>query len=186
MVEVWLIGREGFAGLPLLFGVRRSSAQRVVQVGGSAYRISAMQFRQAVQELEVFPKLLYRYSYSVLVQTARISACNLCHPARRRVARWLLNAEDRCEDEPLPVSQGRLATTLGVRRATIREILRDFERLGFIAKERNLIRFLNRARLQEICCSCYRSMTSDRDGRGDCFAPIDYDRLASSRSVVEN
>ncbi|MGB0057847.1 MAG: helix-turn-helix domain-containing protein, partial [Methyloceanibacter sp.] len=59
----------------------------------------------------------------------------LCHPARQRVARWLLNAEDRCEDEPLPVSQGRLATTLGVRRATICEILRDFERLGFIAKE---------------------------------------------------
>jgi CRP-like cAMP-binding protein len=186
MVEVWLIGREGFAGVPLLFGVRRSSAQRVVQVGGSAYRISAMQFRQAVQELEVFPKLLYRYSYSVLVQTARISACNLCHPARQRVARWLLNAEDRCEDEPLPVSQGRLATTLGVRRATICEILSDFERLGFIAKERNLIRLLNRAGLQEICCSCYRSMTSDRDGRGGCFAPIDYDRLASSRSIVEN
>jgi CRP-like cAMP-binding protein len=167
MVEVWSTGREGFVGLPVLFGVRKSSAQRAVQIGGCAYRISALRFCRAVQDFDVFAELLYRYSYSVLAQTARISACNLCHPAQQRVARWLLNAQDRCEDEPLPVSQGRLATTLGVRRATICEILCNFERLGFIAKERNLIRLLNRARMQEICCSCYRSMASNQEEFGD-------------------
>jgi CRP-like cAMP-binding protein len=40
-VEVGLIGREGFLGLPLVAGFRSSSLRSNVQIEGSAYRIGA-------------------------------------------------------------------------------------------------------------------------------------------------
>src|SRR5262249_12267619 len=52
-VEGWLIGSEGMTGIPVLLGdADNPPHRRVVQVGGSALRMSARDLVAAVQELE--------------------------------------------------------------------------------------------------------------------------------------
>src|SRR5580658_10824322 len=43
-VEVGLMGREGFAGIPLLVGFKTSPSRVVMQIPGSAFRIRAKDF----------------------------------------------------------------------------------------------------------------------------------------------
>jgi CRP-like cAMP-binding protein len=47
-VEVGLAGKEGFIGLPLVVGLSTSPTQVVAQVAGSAFRIRASDFAQAL------------------------------------------------------------------------------------------------------------------------------------------
>jgi len=48
-VEVGLAGKEGFIGLPLVVGLSTSPNRVVAQVAGSAFRISASDFAQALR-----------------------------------------------------------------------------------------------------------------------------------------
>ena len=48
-VEVGLAGKEGFVGLPLVVGLSTSPTRVVAQVAGSAFRIRASDFAQALR-----------------------------------------------------------------------------------------------------------------------------------------
>ena len=78
-VEVWLIGHEGVAGLPLIVGRQFSLHRRFILIGGSALRIAADDIGKALHEINSLRILLFRYLYAVLMQTSQSSACNLCH-----------------------------------------------------------------------------------------------------------
>jgi CRP-like cAMP-binding protein len=71
-VEVWLIGSEGMTGLPVVLGDAKLPAfRRVVQVGGSAFRISAKDLLKARELSPSLDKLLLRYASVVLLQTSQ-------------------------------------------------------------------------------------------------------------------
>jgi hypothetical protein len=59
-----------------------------------------------------------------------------------------------------------LARSLGVRRASVSEAFKPLERRGMFARQRGLIRILDRAGLEEIACRCYRLMGLKRDKTG--------------------
>jgi DNA-binding transcriptional regulator YhcF (GntR family) len=80
----------------------------------------------------------------------------------QRLARWLLAAQDRTGRD-IPITQDLLARSLGVRRASVSEAFKPLERRGIFARQRGLIRILNRARLEEIACRCYRVMRPKLD-----------------------
>jgi CRP-like cAMP-binding protein len=48
-IEVGLAGKEGFVGLPLVVGLSTSPTRVVAQVAGSAFRIRASDFAQALR-----------------------------------------------------------------------------------------------------------------------------------------
>src|SRR5579864_7476794 len=62
-VEVGLIGREGFAGLPLLVGYRNSPTRVMTQADGTAYRCDAETLRQLTQQCPELEKQLHRFAY---------------------------------------------------------------------------------------------------------------------------
>lgn len=156
-VEGWLIGSEGMAGLPVLFGDHESPPfRRVVQVGGCAWRITAGELAAAVHELDTLHTLLQRYAEFVLCETSQWGACNAQHSLKQRVGRWLLVACEGLESNRLPITHSLLGRLLGVRRAGVSESLIKLEAEGAIRHRPRLIEVIAPETLRSISCDCHR------------------------------
>ncbi len=162
-VEIWLIGREGAIGAAALLGARTSPLRHFVQIGGSALRISVEDLNRAMAEMPLLQAILHTYLHASMLQSSQSAACSLSHSLLQRLARWLLTAQDRSDRDELPITQDLLARSLGVRRATVSEAFKPLERTGIFSRERGLIRILDRGRLEEIACRCYRIMRLRRE-----------------------
>jgi CRP-like cAMP-binding protein len=162
-VEVWLIGRDGVVGSTALLGDRISTFGHLVQVGGSALRIGIEVLERAAADFPSLRAALDGYLHEGLMQSSQSAACGLRHPVLKRLARWLLMAQDRSDLDALPVTQDALARSLGVRRPTVSEAFKQLEQHGVFARERAMIRILDRASLERIACRCYRAMRLVRD-----------------------
>jgi len=156
IIEMATIGREGFASVKAVFGARKSSSRLVVQIPGSAARMSRVAFTRAMESMPSFRSLMYAYVYEFLEQVLVSVACNGAHNLKQRLARWLLMMRDRGDDDALPITQDLLAEMLGVQRPTITNAARELERAGLIARGRREITILNRQDLTKASCECYQ------------------------------
>jgi len=169
-VEVRLVGREGAIGTEAVLGATISPLRHYVQIGGSAFRISVGDLDRAMAESPRLRAVLYGALHEALQQSSQAAACSLSHSLLQRLSRWLLSAQDRAASDALPITQELLARNLGVRRASISEAFKPLERSGIFARERGLIRILDRGPLERMVCRCYRLMrpkpgNTDRNGR---------------------
>ena len=57
-VEVGLAGKEGFIGLPLVVGLSTSPTQVIMQVAGSAYQLTAADFKEVLSHSPLLEKSL--------------------------------------------------------------------------------------------------------------------------------
>jgi CRP-like cAMP-binding protein len=162
LIEVWLIGCEGMVGAPALSGENFSTHRRLVQVGGSARRLTVGALHTAMNRNPTLREILMGYLIDLLFQTSQSGACNATHPLPRRTARWLLLACANSEAE-LPITHDALARVLGVRRPTISECLQIFQRDGLIETSRGKIRMRDEAALEAVACSCYRLIRLHRE-----------------------
>jgi CRP-like cAMP-binding protein len=161
-VEVWLIGSDGSTGIPVVLGDTRPSHRRVVQIGGSALRISAEVFHNLLQVSEPLREILLDYVEVVLLQTSQSGACNAQHAVKQRLARWLLLARDALGSSLMPVPHEMLGRLIGVRRATITDCLNDFEAHAAIRTARRLIEVTDAPLLESLSCDCYRIIKHER------------------------
>src|ERR1044071_7034855 len=67
-VEVGLIGKEGFVGLPLLVGYRSSPTRVVAQSDGTAYRCDAQTLMRMVRQSPALERQLHRYGQRLAMQ----------------------------------------------------------------------------------------------------------------------
>jgi CRP-like cAMP-binding protein len=116
-VEVGLIGREGFVGLPIIFGFKTSGLRVVTQGDATAYRVEASFLLSILPESRELEKQLQRFSMMLAMQSTQLAACNRLHDVVARLARWLLMSQDRIASTTLPLTQDFLAQMLGTRRA---------------------------------------------------------------------
>ena len=157
-VEVWLVGREGVVGSAALLGLDSTPLRYLVQIGGSALRISVDDLRKAMADQPQLRALLLDDLHATLLRSSQSTACSLSHSFRQRLARWLLTAQDCSDRDEFRITQELLARILGVRRATVSETIKSLEGRGILARMRGLIKIRDRDRLQEISCRCYRSL----------------------------
>src|SRR5947209_2023217 len=118
-VEVGLIGKEGFVGLPLLVGYHSSPTRTVTQGDATAYRCDVETLRQLMQQFPALELQLHRFSQKLAMQTTQIAACNRLHEVEERLARWILMSPDRIASEHLPLTQEFLGQMLGARRPSV-------------------------------------------------------------------
>jgi CRP-like cAMP-binding protein len=156
IIEMATIGREGCAGVQAALGARSSSAQLLVQIPGSAARMSRVAFMRAMQSMPPFRSLMYAYTQVFLEQVMVSVACNGAHSLKQRLARWLLMMRDRSDDDTLPITQDLLAEMLGVQRPTITNAAQELELAGLIERGRRQVTILDRKRLTEASCECYQ------------------------------
>jgi CRP-like cAMP-binding protein len=156
VIEMATIGREGCTGLQAVFGAKRSSVRFLVQIPGTAARMSRAAFTRAMESTPSFRSLMISYVEAFLEQVLVSVACNGAHDLKHRLARWLLMMRDRSDDDALPITQNLLAEMLGVQRPTVTNALRELERAGLIERGRAQVTILDRPRLMKASCECYR------------------------------
>jgi CRP-like cAMP-binding protein len=162
-IEVAVIGNEGMVGVCVLLGDQLAPARYVVQVPGTAYRMSADVLLAETRRDSPLRRLLLRYLSAHLRQMAQGVACSGLHPITQRCARWLLTTHDRVEGDTFPLTHEFLSTMLGVRRSSVSEILQPLARQGLIHNGRGEITILDREELEALSCECYRTLKDDFD-----------------------
>jgi CRP-like cAMP-binding protein len=155
-VEVGLIGKEGFVGLPLIAGFRSSSLRSNVQIEGTAFRIAADALSDSLVRCPKLTLRLHQFSQVMTMQVAQIAACNRLHEVEERLARWLLMCADRAGDHRLPLTQELLGQMLGARRASVTIATGVLQKAGFINYRRGEVKILNKRKLEETSCECYQ------------------------------
>ena len=154
--EVGLIGREGMVGLPALLGSQVASFNRaMMQMPGSALRMSASALRDSLDALPILRRLLFQALEVSMAQVAQTAACNSQHTVAQRLARWLLMAHDRVDGDELLLRQDFLAKMLGVRRAGVAGALAWLQATGVISRRRGRILVCDRVGLEAAACGCY-------------------------------
>src|SRR5438045_3416666 len=156
IIEMATIGREGSTGVQAVFGAKVSSVQLLVQIPGSATKISRAGFTRAMQSMPSFRSLMHAHLQAFLEQVMVSVACNGAHSLKERLARWLLMMRDRSDDDTLPITQDLLAEMLGVQRPTITNAARDLERAGLIERGRRQLTIIDRQGLIKASCECYQ------------------------------
>jgi CRP-like cAMP-binding protein len=156
IIEMATVGREGFTDVQAVFGAKRSSIQLLVQIPGTAAKMSCAAFTRAMQSMPSFRTLMEAYAQAFLEQVMVSVACNGAHSLKQRLARWLLMMRDRSDSDVLPITQSLLAEMLGVQRPTITNAVREFERAGLIERGRRQVTILDRPGLTQASCECYQ------------------------------
>jgi CRP-like cAMP-binding protein len=153
--EVGLVGREGMVGLPVLLGADQDDLEAMVQMPGTALRMDAGAFREALDRTPALRTLLLRYALVHHGQVARTAACNGRHHTEQRLARWLLMTHDRAEGDGFPMTHEFLGLMLGLRRAGITIAAGLLQKAGFIRYERGHMEVTDRPGLESVACECY-------------------------------
>src|ERR1022692_553770 len=79
IIEMATIGREGCAGVQAVFGAKSSSARLLVQIPGSAAKMSRAAFMLAMESMPSFRSLMFAYVQAFLEQVMASVACNGAH-----------------------------------------------------------------------------------------------------------
>jgi CRP-like cAMP-binding protein len=155
VIEMATIGREGFAGVQAFFGARRSSARLLVQIPGSAAKMSRATFDRAMKSMPSFRGLMLAYVQAFFEQVLVSVACNGRHSLKERLARWLLTMRDRSDADAMPITQDLLAELLGVQRPSVTHAVAELEEAGLILRGRGQITILDQKGLIKASCECY-------------------------------
>lgn len=158
VIETAMIGHDGAVGALAGLGPRISNSRAVVQVAGSASRMSAAQFRSAAKKSDAIHSAIVRNGEVMLIQTQQAAACNALHDVESRMSRWLLQARDRLGGETIQLTHEFLSQMLGVRRTTVTVVANDLQRAGLISYQRGNIRIIDRRGLEARACECYAAM----------------------------
>ena len=157
-VEVGLVGKGGFAGLPIVDGFRTSPNRAVAQAEGTAYRMEADTLRQLLPQCPVLTRELHRFGQRLTMQAMQIAACNRLHEVDERLARWLLMSQDLLGSNELPLTQELLGQMLGTRRSSVSLAAGMLHKAAVITYTRGNVTILDKARLQEAACECYSAI----------------------------
>jgi len=154
-VEAAVVGREGAAGLPSVVALMRSPLREVVQIPGEGFRVKVAPLENILHAAPNLQMALSRYAVVQGIQVAQTAACNRLHDLERRLARWLLMAQDRVASTSLFITHDFLATMLGTDRPSVSLAAGILQKKRNIEYSRGAVKILNRRKLENSACECY-------------------------------
>ena len=163
VVETSATGSEGMLSVKLAFGAATASNRKVVQVSGSAYRVSIEAFERLCEKFPAFRETLLAYAQAYLGQILQLVACSGIHTIEERCARWLLMCHDRVGQNRFPLTQEFLAELLGVSRPAVNRVCRVLQSSGAIQYSRGIVSIEDRGRLTAVSCECYAAIRGQFD-----------------------
>jgi CRP-like cAMP-binding protein len=161
--EISVVGNDGLIGVELFMGGDTTPSRAIVQIAGSAYRLSAERLKNEFHRNGRLQVLLLRYTQALITQMSQTAVCNRHHTVDRQLCRWLLLSLDRLPDNKLTMTQGLIADILGVRRVGITEAAGKLQKLGVIKYVRGRITVLDRPKLEQLSCECYAVVKRETD-----------------------
>jgi CRP-like cAMP-binding protein len=161
--EIAIVGNEGAIGVALFMGGETTPSRAIVQSAGYAFRLLGQQLKIEFHRNGAFQILLLRYTQALITQMAQTAVCNRHHSVDQQLCRWLLLSLDRLPSNKLTMTQELIANMLGVRREGVTEAAGKLQRLGVIRYARGQITVLDRPRLEQLSCECYRVVKKETD-----------------------
>lgn len=154
-IESATVGLESAVGvLPALSDQPASSAV-IAQIGGAAIRMEAEPLRQQAMTHPDLLKLLLRFAQANLAQAEQSAACNALHSVDARLAKWLLETNDRAGAKIVNLTQEYLSIMVGVQRTTVSAAAAEMRAAGVIRYNRGKIEILDIDALKLRACECY-------------------------------
>jgi CRP-like cAMP-binding protein len=161
--EMGLTGNDGVVGIALFMGGGTMPNRAVVQSAGAAIRMKAKVLQAEFALGGKFQYLLLRYTQALITQISQTAVCNRLHSVEQQLCRWLLLSHDRVKSDELIMTQELIADMLGVRREGVTVAAGRLQDEGAISYVRGHIKILNRQRLEETVCECYRVVKDEFD-----------------------
>ena len=155
-IEIGFVGREGFAGIPIILGANQTPHTSMVQGAGEGLRISADDLRAAIQARPSIFRPLGLYAQALIVQMGQTAYANAAFNIEARLARWLLMAQDRIGGTELLLKHEFIAMMLGVRRPGVTTATHALEGMGSIRAKRGRITVRDREKLLELAGDAYQ------------------------------
>jgi len=161
--EMGLTGNDGVVGIALFMGGGTMPNRAVVQSAGSAIRMKAKILQDEFALGGKFQQLLLRYTQALITQISQTAVCNRLHSLEQQLCRWLLLSHDRIRSDELVMTQELIADMLGVRREGVTVAAGRLQDSGAISYVRGRITILNREKLEDTVCECYRVVKNEFD-----------------------
>ena len=154
--EMGLTGNDGVVGIALFMGDGTMPNRAVVQSAGGALRMKAKVLQDEFAQGGKFQRLLLRYTQALITQISQTAVCNRLHSVEQQLCRWLLLSHDRVDTDELIMTQELIADMLGVRREGVTVAAGHLQDIGAISYVRGRIQILDRQKLEDSACECYR------------------------------
>jgi CRP-like cAMP-binding protein len=155
-IEAGTVGHEGASWISASVSAPSMPCETLVCIEGHAHKLAVENLEAELKRNDRFQSVLTQYSHALLVASMRTTGCNGLHDVPRRCARWMLHTLDRASRDRFKVTHDFLAALMGTTRPTISLVMQTFEKAGIVALERGAITVLDRGRLEEVSCECYR------------------------------
>ncbi|SIO66535.1 cAMP-binding domain of CRP or a regulatory subunit of cAMP-dependent protein kinases [Singulisphaera sp. GP187] len=160
-VEVGAVGREGMTGISAYLGADSCHDQVFCQVSAEVLQMPASVFAAEVRRSGQLQNVVSRYIRLVIDTGARLAACNCLHSVEERCARWLLMCRDSVVTDEFSLTQEYLALMLGVHRPSVTVAAGALQHAGLISYRHGRMTVLDRERLEEASCECYRAIKDE-------------------------
>lgn len=159
VIEVGLMGIEGFIGVQFWLHSLTTPTRTFVQVEGRAHRMRAETFlREVMQTRSPLNDLIARYTHGFLALTSQTAACNRLHTIDERLCRWLKMTHNRVRRNTFAMRQEFMAQMLGVHRPSVSVAANILQKAGLIRYSRGQMEILDPEGLGEGACECYQLM----------------------------
>jgi CRP-like cAMP-binding protein len=161
--EIAVVGNEGVVGISLFMGGDTTPSRAVVQGKGEALALPAALLSAEFSRGGTLQHLLLRYTQALITQMAQTAVCNRHHNLDQQLCRWLLLSLDRLSSDEIEMTQELIANMMGVRREGVTAAAGKLQDAGAIRYSRGHIKVLDREKLEDRSCECYRVVKREYD-----------------------
>ena len=162
--EAGMVGNREVIGINAFMGGRETTqTEYIVQIAGSAIKADAQPLLEEFDHNKELRDVLLRYTQALIAQISQTTACNSLHLLDQRLARWLLEAQDRVNSDYLKLTQEFISHMLGVRRAGVTQAAQKLQERGLICYERGHVQILDLQGLEASSCECFSVLREEYD-----------------------
>jgi CRP-like cAMP-binding protein len=162
--EAGMAGNREVVGVNAFMGGRETTqTEYIVQIAGSAIKADAQPLLEEFDRNKDLRDVLLRYTQALIAQISQTTACNSLHVLDQRLARWLLEAQDRVDSKDLKLTQEFLGHMLGVRRAGVTQAAQKLQERGLIRYYRGHVQILDQQGLEAAACECFSTLREEYD-----------------------
>src|SRR3984893_4191855 len=161
--EIGVVGNDGLVGIAIFMGGDTTPNRAVVQSAGNTFKMKSEMMKDEFTRGGRFHNLCLRYTQALITQISQTAVCNRLHSVDQQLCRWLLLSHDRVKADELIMTQDVIPVLLGVRREGVTVAAGRLQDAGAISYVRGHIKILDRKKLEETVCECYRVVKDEFD-----------------------
>jgi CRP-like cAMP-binding protein len=162
--EAGIAGNRDVLGINAFMGDQETTqTEYIVQIPGKAFQIEARSLKAEFDRNPEMRAVMLRYTQALIAQISQTTACNSLHDLEQRLARWLLEVQDRVESDELKLTQEFISDMLGVRRAGVTQAAQKLQAEGLIEYSRGKVKIMDHNKLEAYACECFRVVKEEFD-----------------------